>query len=159
MLSNGDRRSTRSAHKPVTLANLFSEYRRSFPDGAMEENSLYTSEIHMKHMLRILGRRFCIQSLAHGDLQDYVNTRSRETGRRGKPVSATTVKKELGTFSAVWNWAGAIGIVATPFPSKGLRYLKVTAKPPARHSSRLSGKSREAVCRNLGKRNCGSVYS
>jgi len=38
-------------------------------------------------------------------LQEYVVKRSKASGKNGKLLSATTIRKELGTFRTVWTWA------------------------------------------------------
>jgi integrase len=59
-----------------------------------------------------------------------VNKRSGETGRRGQPVSPTTIKKELSSFSRVWNWGIRMNKTKAAYPNKGLRYAKTADKPP-----------------------------
>src|SRR2546423_492892 len=56
--------------------------------------------------------------------------RSRQTGHRGKPLSATTIKKELSTFSTVWSWARTVGYVTSAFPKKNLGSPKTSKQPP-----------------------------
>ncbi len=63
-------------------------------------------------------------------LQEYVVSRSKAKGRNGKTLSATTIRKELGTFRTVWTWAISRGYVSGPFPNQNLRFPKTTDKPP-----------------------------
>jgi integrase len=46
-------------------------------------------------------------------------------------LSHVTVKKEIGTFTSIWNkWGVPQGHVIGPAPTKGLVYRKIKAKPP-----------------------------
>jgi site-specific recombinase XerD len=119
-----------SVQQKLHLEELFRRYHESLPNGAMEENSLYTVNIHLNHCLKVFGRRCDVSQLTNADLQRYVRQRSKEKGRSDRPVSATTIKKELTSFSGVWTWAKQTGIVDGPFPNKGIRYPKTDEKPP-----------------------------
>lgn len=63
------------------------------------------------------------------DLQKYADARARETWR-GKAIGPDTVKKELATFRAIWNWAAERGHLSAPAPVKGVRLAKPDEKPP-----------------------------
>jgi integrase len=130
LLSDGKLNGKPTLPTPLTLSKLFQEYLAHLPEGAMESNSLYTAKIHMAHFERLLGKTFSARGLSLDDLQSYVQQRGKEKGRRKGRVSPTTMRKELSTFSAVWNWARVTGRVEGPFPNKGLRFPKTTEKPP-----------------------------
>lgn len=130
LLSDGKLNGKPSLPAALTLGKLFEEYLAHLPDGAMENNSLYTAKIHMAHFERIVGKGFSVRGLSLDDLQAYVRERGKEKGRRKGRVSPTTMRKELSTFSAVWSWARATSRVEGPFPNKGLRFPKTTEKPP-----------------------------
>jgi integrase len=49
---------------------------------------------------------------------------------RGKRLSPVTLKKEIASFRAAWNWALHMGLVKGAFPSRGLVYPKADEKPP-----------------------------
>jgi integrase len=72
---------------------------------------------------------FHVQSLALTDLQRHINERLKKK-YRGKPLSPVTLKKEVASFRAAWNWAALTGLVKGGFPSKGLVYPKADEKPP-----------------------------
>jgi integrase len=129
LLSDGKLNEKPSLPIPVTLNKFFQEYLEQLPDGNMESNSLYTAKIHMAHFERVLGKSFSIKRMGLDDLQRYVRERGKEKGRRKAPVSPTTIRKELSTFSAVWSWGRATARVDGPFPNKGLRFAKTTEKP------------------------------
>jgi integrase len=63
-------------------------------------------------------------------LQKYMDKRSQESGRYDRTVSVQTIKKELRTFSTIWNWMIEEKLVKHAFPSKKLRYPKTHEKPP-----------------------------
>lgn len=50
-------------------------------------------------------------------------------GVNGK-VSAATIKKEVVSFHAVWNWGVPFQLLEGSFPYKGLRYPKMNERAP-----------------------------
>lgn len=129
VLTEGHRTERPKAVEPLTLAKFVERYRTELPAGAMEANSLQTVLLHMQHFRRILGESFSVQGLQYHHLQSYVQTRSQERFR-GKAISPTTIRKEVTSFSGVWRWAIAMGLLTGSFPVQGLRYPKTTEKPP-----------------------------
>ncbi len=113
-----------------TLSPLVEEYLASVSNGSMEANTLLTLRIHLNHIQQVLGKNFRVESLTFAVLQNYINTRSKCPGRRGKPLSATTIRKELVSFGALWTWATRMGYVKQAFPKPGLRYPKIDEKSP-----------------------------
>src|SRR5262249_36918480 len=130
VLSDGKRQEKTRVSRLLTLEEFFGHYKKKLPAGAMEANSLETVKLHMSHFLRHLGKRFAVQSLAMAHLQAYVDARSHEKGHRNRPISPTTIKKEMASFSGVWTWAVQMGLVKGVFPNRGLKYPKTTEKPP-----------------------------
>lgn len=63
------------------------------------------------------------------DVQRHVDAQ-RKKKYRGKPLSPVTLRKEVASFRAAWNWAAVAALVTGPFPSKGLVYPKTDEKPP-----------------------------
>jgi integrase len=114
---------------PVTFAVMRDRYLAAHGTGAMEANSLATVELHLKHVGETLGERFPVAKLTPSDLQRHVDRR-RGKKSRGKGLSPVTLRKEISSLRAVWNWAAAHGLVAGTFPSKGLVYPKTDEKPP-----------------------------
>ncbi len=94
---------------------FFNPTRKLAPD-SLEVETLRIAKIHIGHFKRIIGQRTPIRSITRDVLQDYINKRSADKGRGGKNLSAVTVKKELGTLSAVWRFAKDRGDVDTDFP-------------------------------------------
>ncbi len=139
LISGGKLNGKPALDKPLTLAEYFARYQRTHhPDspqdsraGAKEPNSCYTERIHIKHFLRILGSKTIVRTITPERMQEYIDTRSKEKGRHGQHLSHATIKKEIGTFATVWNnWAGPLGLVSGPPPTKRLIFHKAKSKPP-----------------------------
>ena len=113
----------------MTLRELLVKYENNLRAGTLESNSIETIKLHLKHLTRILGSKLRADRLTFSNLQNYVDARSLEQGKRGRRISAVTVKKELASLSGVWNWAARMGDVRGVFPSKGLSFQKTTEKP------------------------------
>ncbi|HEY4261042.1 MAG TPA: site-specific integrase [Schlesneria sp.] len=113
----------------LKLDDLLTNYRQQLPEDSMEANTLCTMEIHLKHLRRIIPPKLVVNSITQTHLQQYVEKRSGEKGRRGNGVSAVTIKKELATLRAIWNWGRRNGDVTTVFPMHGLKFPKTTEKP------------------------------
>ena len=96
----------------------------------MESNSLGTVRIHLGHMATTLGERFPMSSLAASDLQRHIDRRSVMKGARGQRLSPITIKKELASLRAAWNWGVHMGLVTGVFPNRGLVFPKTEEKPP-----------------------------
>lgn len=108
----------------TTLGTLRDRYVSTHSNGTIEANSLGTVRLHFSHLCRSLGEGFPLPELSLSRLQEYVDGRSR------KGISPVTVRKELATLRAAWNWGGPMGLSSGPFPARGLRYPKGKEKPP-----------------------------
>ncbi len=132
ILAGGRLTTVEQAAAPSEPAS-FSAFRKRYLDthrqGAMEANSLQTVEMHLRHFERTLGEKFPLQQLALADLQRHVTERAKKKCR-GRPLSPVTLRKEVASFRAAWNWAVLNGMIAGPFPGKGLVYPKSDEKPP-----------------------------
>lgn len=113
----------------LPIGSLYDLYRESLPDGSIEDSTLLTIRIHLKHLARILKPKTSLSSIDVEALQRYVNKRMQESNRRGKTISSVTVKKEIGTLSGLWNWAHNRGKVHGFFPGRGLKYGKAVEPP------------------------------
>ncbi|MCL4204901.1 MAG: tyrosine-type recombinase/integrase [Pirellulaceae bacterium] len=113
----------------VTLGDLISSYVDAVSRGAVEESTLYTIRIHVKHLKAVLGEALDVRCLTRNDLQEYINLRRAQRNNRGGTISPVTIRKELATLSGAWTWAMGEGLVG-PFPNKGLKYPKGAEKPP-----------------------------
>jgi integrase len=110
----------------VTLGELAERYQTAHAT-AVEADSIKTIAIHFRHM----GTDFPIASLTRDDLQRHIDRRKTNPGRNGKRLSEKTIRKELMTFGAAWDWAaGSTPPLTTgPFPKMGLKFPKGTEKP------------------------------
>ncbi len=114
---------------PVTFSMFRDRYLETHQSGVMETNSLATVRMHLKHIEDTLGEKFHLANLTLSDVQRHVD---RRLGKkyRGRKLSAYTLRKEVSSFRASWNWAALHCIVHGPFPSKGIVYPKTDQKPP-----------------------------
>jgi hypothetical protein len=83
----------------------------------MEDNSLGTVRMHLKHFVKTLGADFPIQTLTLTHLQDHVERRAKKKGHFKKPISPVTLKKEMASFRACWNWGVESGLLMVAGPS------------------------------------------
>lgn len=109
----------------VTARQLFDHYLTTHANGTIEASSLGTARTHLNQVAQTLGERFRMQSLTLLKLQDHVDRR-----RRGR--SPITLKKEIATLRACWNWAVHAGLLKGAFPGRGLRFPKEEEKEPFR---------------------------
>lgn len=130
ILSEGKLEEKPKIIKSPSIAKMNQLYLADLPTGTLEDNTLYTAQIHMQHHEVIFGSGCAFNKITNGKLQGYINKRSRQIGRRGKPISAKTIRQELSTLSCVWNWAKQKGYVANDFPNDNLRFPKLREKPP-----------------------------
>lgn len=114
----------------VTLGELSRRYLTLHSNGAMEPNSLETVEMHLRHFRRSLGEEFAVARLRQEDLQLHVTNRLKKQGPRKRRISPVTLRKEMASLRAVWNWGLRAGILSKPFPNQGLVYPKTDEKPP-----------------------------
>lgn len=112
----------------ISLSKLRETYLAAH-EASLEGNTLKCLQIHFRHLERTLGAAFCVSDLHLLDLQEYVNTRAKASGRNGRKLSAVTIQKELVTLCTAWNWAVRMKLVTGPFPNDGLRYPKTAEKP------------------------------
>ena len=66
-------------------------------NGAIEASTLATAKIHLAHIETTLGKRFLLSGLTLVKLQGHID-------RRIKTVTPVTIKKEIASFRAAWNW-------------------------------------------------------
>jgi len=115
--------------RPLTLAELRDAYVQVHSNGAMEENSLATVRMHLRHVIVTLGKSFRVGSITSNDLQRHIDRRARKR-YRGLPLSGVTLRKEMASFRACWNWGLDAGKLKEVFPGRGLKYPKTDEKPP-----------------------------
>lgn len=114
----------------LSIADLRDRYVTAHSNGVMEESSLKTWSTHFRHTVDSLKPKFSIQKLSLADLQQHVDRRRLKKGIHGKPLSTATLKKEIGSLRAAWNWGVTLGMIQGTFPNRGLLYPKTDEKPP-----------------------------
>jgi integrase len=132
LLSDGKLNGQSSGTPPLqilTLGELRDAYVEVHSNGTMEENSLATVCMHLRHLIATLGKSVRLWSLTQVDLQRHIDRRSRKK-YRGRPLSAVTLRKEMSSFRACWNWGVQAGQLREVFPGGGLKYPKTDEKPP-----------------------------
>lgn len=131
LLSDGSQTTAPEIQMALTLAAFFKRYKTGLPEGAKEANTRYIESIHIEHLLRLIGAQTALATITAETLQKYVEARSKEEGRQGKPISHETVKKEIATLASAWNrYAVPQGLAQGSAPTKGLVYRKCKARPP-----------------------------
>ena len=104
-------------------------YFDAFLKESIEENSFGMLQTHRNNLERLIGRRTKAATFGTGDIQKYVDKRSKEPGRRGT-IQATTIRKEITTLSTIFKWAVSNGHIESAPEKKGIRYPKGKEKPP-----------------------------
>jgi integrase len=127
ILSDGRVEEKKKAAEIFQVGALLDEYLRTLTPDCLESTTEHCVNVHIRHFRRVFGEKQALNSL---DLQHYIDTRALDPGLRGKTLSATTIKKELGTLGMVWTWALAKGFVQEPLARKALRFPKTADKPP-----------------------------
>jgi integrase len=110
----------------LTARQLFDNYLTTHANGTIEESSLTTARSHLNQIAESFGERFHVQKLTLLNLQQHVDR------RRKKGIAPITLKKEIATFRACWNWAVHGGMLKGTFPARGLRFPKEEEKEPFR---------------------------
>ena len=103
----------------ATFAELRDSYLKSHENGTIEKNTFDTIKLHLSHFATTLGEGFPANGLTFADLQRHVDRRTKEKNRTVDFISPVTVKKEVATLSAVWNWGKRMGMVQGEFPGQG----------------------------------------
>lgn len=127
-----------------TLGKLCESYLASMPEGALESNTRNCIDIHIRHFEREFGRQLSLLEIDQVKLQEYVNKRAKAKGRRGMPLRPETIKKELATLTAIWNWALRAKHVNAPLEKYGLRFPKSPQKPPFQTFAEVTRKCKSA---------------
>ncbi|APZ94899.1 hypothetical protein [Fuerstiella marisgermanici] len=129
LLSDGKLQEQITLTPVLRVGELLKKYLRSIPRDTLEQTTINTFGVHMRHIERQIGGRTLLNLVTKSALQEYVTARSKEPGRRGY-ISAATIRKEIATFGSLWNWAASEGFVDFEFPRKGLLFPKQDDKPP-----------------------------
>ena len=92
--------------------------------GAHEAKTLDTTRTHFKHLVATLGEAFPLSELTHAALQRHIERRATAG------IKPVTIKKELSSLRAAWNWGRRAELVTGEWPGQGLVYKKTSEKPP-----------------------------
>ena len=123
------RETVRTEIKSVTIKRSWKVFQDTLPNDALEQSTLSGMQTHVDHLSRLIGP-ITLNQIDKPTLQRYIDDRSKEAGRYGRTISVQTIKKELRTFSTIWNWMIEEKLVSHTFPSKKLRYPRSHEKPP-----------------------------
>ncbi len=132
--------------KETTFGELRDSFLKSISNGAVEDNTLYTARIHLEHFKDTLGESFPMNTLTLENLQKHIDRRRLAGPKNGKQkaaangedtsadkrrsVSPVTIKKELDTLRACWNFGARMKYVESDFPRGKLHYPKGEEKLP-----------------------------
>ena len=130
LLSDGKRKKKIVVAVKLTLKQLFTDFFDAIPEGSLETTTVNCMHIHKRHFFRHLGEGFPVQQLTRDDLQNYVNKRSVETGKKGARITGNTINKEIVTLGTVWRWAAEGGRLHGAFPRKAVRLPKFVELSP-----------------------------
>lgn len=90
--------SKRQGSANLSIERLFNMYFDAFLKESIEENSYGMLQTHRNNLQRVIGKRTRVADFGTGEIQKYVDKRSKEKGRRGT-VQATTIRKEVTTLT------------------------------------------------------------
>lgn len=113
----------------ISIERLFNLYFDAFLQESIEENSYGMLQTHRNNLERLFGKRTKAATIGSGEIQKYVDKRSKEPGRRGL-IQATTIRKETTTLSTIFKWAVSNGHLEAVPDKKGVRDPKGKEKPP-----------------------------
>jgi hypothetical protein len=99
----------------VTLGHLKDRYLTTHGNGTIEANSLDTCKLHLNHFVRVLGEAFPLGELSLAKMQEYVNLRAKTK------ISPMTIRMEIATLRAAWNWGEPMELTEGKFPNRGRR--------------------------------------
>ena len=115
LMSDGRKRA-KPVHSPqqkCQLSNVCEAYLKDQVHKA--DTTLGSERQHIRHLKRVLRESTPIVCLGRAEMKHYVQTRSNQK-HHNKPISGTTIRKELVTFKQIWRWARHNGHVKTPCP-------------------------------------------
>lgn len=116
ILSGGRITASRRQRLPNTKRNLAYACEKYLETQvAKAETTMYGEKLHIARLKEILQPETVLSAVNREALQRYANARSRAT-YRGKPISGTTIRKELMTFRQVWRSAKREGRVSSACP-------------------------------------------
>ena len=129
LLSDGQLNALPEAKRRITLDKFFEAY-QSTRMRRKDTATAYTEKIHIAHLVRLLGAKTALVEVPD-EMQEYIRQRSAEKTYSGHPISSVTIKKELGTLTAIWNkWGLREKLVTAPLTLRNLDYPQEKERPP-----------------------------
>ena len=153
LVSDGKLAARRAAPARVTLGELRDRFLEAHA-GRYEANTMTTARIHFRHLVATFGEAFDLARLDLVALERHVRRRAAMPGRRGRPLSHETIRKDFKTLSAAWAHAARHGLVTRPFPSAGLVYPKTAEKAAFRTRAEIEVE----VGRGIGADEAGALW-
>lgn len=112
----------------TTFGQLRDAYVEARSSGSMEENTLYTTKLNLRHVEETLGKKFLFAGLALRNLQAHIDRRLKvsvkaQLDKRKKLPDAeqkkfkvqivcpVTIQKEITSFKTCWQWGLQAGLV------------------------------------------------
>ncbi len=143
MVSDGKLNAKPHIMRRVTLGEFFTEFQGNRPT-SKECSTTSTEDIHIKHLLRLLGEKTAVADIDDAKLQEYIDSRKVEKNRHADPIKQITIKKELGTLSAIWNkWGLRQKLVPGPLLLRGLDFPKKDEQPPFQTWEQIERKTKD----------------
>lgn len=111
-----DGKQSEPAPATISLAQFRDRYIATHK-ASLESNTLATAEMHFRHLSGFFGESFPISELSLGDLQRFVDHRTKADGINGRQLSAVTIRKEIVTLRTAWNWGLSMKLLAGNYTS------------------------------------------
>jgi hypothetical protein len=144
--------------KLMTLGRPFELCDAKLTEGAKEASTRRVERIHAAHLKPVLGPGLPLESLGAAALQGYIDRRAKDA-RKGRPIKARSIRKELDTLRAVWAWARHKECTSASFPTGPLTYPKEAKKPPFQTWDEIERAVARGACRRRKRGPCGTVCS
>jgi integrase len=134
LLSGGTRKETLETQqrRSLTIKELLKRYADDLPKDSKAATTLVTEAVHHKHLIAGFGARTIVQEVSLATLQAYV------TKRAATGVAGATIRKEVASLRVAWNYAVAANLIPDrSLPVRGLRYPRLSEKPPFRTAAEI----------------------
>nr|HMP16492.1 phage integrase N-terminal SAM-like domain-containing protein [Gemmatales bacterium] len=113
------------------LFQMFADFKESLTYQDYKPKTKQVTDIHIRHFTRLMSNK-PVAGIGTAEIQSYITKRAKEKTPQGKAVSGDTIRKELGTLSAIWNVAHIAEQVSQTYQKaikpKGLKLPNVDAK-------------------------------
>jgi hypothetical protein len=127
LLSDGKLDGKAATTAPRTIESLFTLYQKEITPGSKEANTRKCEDIHLAHLKKLLKPRTPLAQVTTAVLQTYIDRRARDKCR-ARHIKPQTIKKELATFLAIWNWGHKREHAPPPCSLAGLTFPRQGTK-------------------------------